>query len=123
MGQRFSGEGQHGHAVALDRLDLFALEHPAQYRLMFGGPPVSPTGAPGAPRATFELVEELVRACQAQRSIRAGSSEKYARMTWAIVHGVASLALNGRFAEAEGQQQAPAREAVETVLVGVSPGA
>src|SRR4051812_11207048 len=68
----------------------YALAHPAQYRLMFGGPRVS-SSMTGAPSATFELVEGLVRSCQMQQLVRGGDPERLTSMIWAIVHGVAAL--------------------------------
>jgi AcrR family transcriptional regulator len=98
----------------------YALAHPAPYQLMFGGPRVSEGAAGSAPSATFDFVEGLVRACQAQRCLRSGSATRYASMIWSIVHGVASLALNDRLDETDTPARM-ARDATDAFLSGMAP--
>jgi AcrR family transcriptional regulator len=75
----------------------FALRHPALFRLMFGracAPPLDDAGGP------FAILSRRVAA------VAGGASPDAALGCWAIVHGLATLALDGGIAPAPGQVRA-----------------
>src|SRR6185295_17567887 len=78
----------------------FAVANPAHYRVMFGGsvdvttplPPELATESAGALQA---LVDALI-ALQRDGAVRGDDAMTMARFVWAVVHGVAMLAIDGR---------------------------
>lgn len=85
---------------ALGRLYVeFALENPSLYRLMFGSAltkeerPVSMREAAG--RAFGHLPQTVAR-CQEQGYLRSGSSLAVASILWSMMHGLASLLMDGQ---------------------------
>ena len=94
--QEFAGGGRAGFDATGRAYVRFALDHPALFRLMMGRLRGVP-GAPGAPEsnsAGLRLLVENVTALSspdlppAERSVRALQS-------WALVHGLAMLMLDG----------------------------
>jgi AcrR family transcriptional regulator len=72
----------------------FALQRPAQLRLMFSGVIRTPQAYPQlrlASAEAFSLLVGLLRAGQQAEVIRAGDSRQLALAAWALVHGVATL--------------------------------
>jgi len=96
--------------AGLQRLALeylrFALEHPAEYRIMFGNELA--TGASGALPAGFVEARELVFALlrggisrlQEQGLVRPGDASLMALSAWALMHGLVMLTLDGQVARA-----------------------
>ncbi|MHB2017045.1 MAG: TetR/AcrR family transcriptional regulator [Candidatus Xenobia bacterium] len=77
----------------------FALTYPSHCRLMFGGNSVDRKNYPAlqkASRSAFDMVRELVKACQVAGYFRAQSSVELALASWALGHGLASLYLEGQ---------------------------
>jgi AcrR family transcriptional regulator len=87
--------------LALEYL-RFALEHPAEYRLMFGSE--LGTRAPGSLPATFRDARDSVygflrggiERTQQLGLVRNGDPETMAFTCWALLHGVVMLILDGR---------------------------
>jgi AcrR family transcriptional regulator len=76
----------------------FAINNQAHFRVMFG-PFEALAEHPGLAKATrdaFEFLLNLIKACQQEGSIRQGNSEEIALSCWSLVHGIASLLVNGR---------------------------
>jgi AcrR family transcriptional regulator len=72
----------------------FALQHPAQLRLMFSGVIRTPQAYPNlrmAGEAAFEQLAALLRAGQRAQVIREGDPRQLALAAWALVHGLAVL--------------------------------
>lgn len=76
----------------------FAVRHPSHYRVMFGGalrdsqlPPPDPDGSGDA----FGTLVDALQAQQRAGLIRPDPPEQLALYVWAVVHGVAMLALDG----------------------------
>lgn len=67
----------------------FALEHPAQYRVLMMRPAATP-GVPPAARACFAYMVEAVSACVAAGVLR-GDPQALALGLWSAVHGCVSL--------------------------------
>jgi len=77
----------------------FARTHPAHYRVMFGGflegcrsEPELETEA----KASFQLLVDALAGLQARGLLRDDDAEQMARFVWAIVHGIAMLAIDGQ---------------------------
>lgn len=106
--------GQGGSAAERLRLHglayvRFAIEHPAHYRVMFG--PEIPdkrlyATLHAAASECFEDLRESVRACQAQGVLSGAEVDFHAIRSWALVHGLASLFIDGQL----GATDAPGRE-------------
>jgi AcrR family transcriptional regulator len=76
----------------------FALEHPAHYRIMFGGYVASgkgPAGVTDPDADAFQVLVEAIKDQQRDGTIRAGDPQQLAVYIWATVHGIAMLALDG----------------------------
>lgn len=105
----------------------FALAHPSYLRVMFG-PEIPDKGAHPALDAagtrTFELLVQAIARGQAAGHVRAGDPADLAVAAWALVHGLASLVVDGRL---RGQAATPpdvtalAERVTHTLLVGLSP--
>jgi AcrR family transcriptional regulator len=81
----------------------FAVTNPSHYRVMFGGfvnpkacDPELAVEAEGAFRALFDAVAALQR----DRILRGDDTLTMARFIWAVVHGVAMLAIDGQLRDA-----------------------
>jgi AcrR family transcriptional regulator len=75
----------------------FGLEHPTEYRLMFverTGYLLSRRPRDEAPRIdSFGILRQTVQAAIEAGAVRPGDAELYSLTLWALVHGVASLAI------------------------------
>ncbi|GBG39106.1 TetR/AcrR family transcriptional regulator [Mycobacterium montefiorense] len=75
----------------------FALGHPDQYRVMFGADTHKtqyPSLAVAAGQA-FGVLLDGIAACQAAGSLRGQEPREAAGPLWSLVHGIASLAIDG----------------------------
>jgi hypothetical protein len=82
----------------------FAVEHPSHYRVMFGGfvgecdedqDQELVTEGSAAFRALVDALVEL----QQNGAVRRDDPRKLAQFIWAVVHGVAMLAIDGQLAQ------------------------
>jgi hypothetical protein len=80
----------------------FAVSNPSHYRVMFGGfvdpkacDPELAAEAEGAFRALMDALAALQRA----KVMRGDDTLTMARFVWAVVHGVAMLAIDGQLRE------------------------
>jgi AcrR family transcriptional regulator len=102
------GPGDASQRAALRQLGLayvrFGLDHPAEYRIMFG-PEAAPRRDDGAPppsaarEAVYELLTRGIIELQQRRVIRAGDPGALAMSCWAMMHGIVMLSLDGRVAQ------------------------
>ena len=77
----------------------FAVEHPAQFRLMFGGDLADHSKHPGLKAAADRTFEDLVAAVQGGHQagmIRNGVVLDQAMAAWSMVHGLSSLLVDGQ---------------------------
>jgi AcrR family transcriptional regulator len=76
----------------------FAIKCPAHFRVMFGPLEALADGAglASALEFAFEFLLGLIRACQEAGQIDPGDPKEIALCTWATVHGLATLLVNGR---------------------------
>ena len=100
----------------------FAVSHPSHYRVMFGGAvrPGNRRQEPGDPGTdAFQVLVDAITEQQASGLIRGDAPLQLARFIWAVVHGVAMLALDGMLSKAEAT--ALAKFANERMRTGVAP--
>ena len=91
--------GFRGMGIAYIR---FAVTNPAHYRVMFGGfvdetahePELETEGA-----GAFQALVDALAALQREALVREDDTLRMARFVWAIVHGVAMLAIDGQLHE------------------------
>lgn len=77
----------------------FALENPAQYRLMYGKEALTRHDLPElrvAGDALLGLLVDVIRTHQRSGTIRRGDPEALAYVAWSAVHGLASLVIDGQ---------------------------
>jgi AcrR family transcriptional regulator len=84
----------------------FALEHPAYLALIFGGV-LSKRAVPPELRAAGDEAYAVLRDTIAdginRRELRAGDPDEVALAAWSLVHGLATLALNGALDREDGR--------------------
>lgn len=91
--------------TSLDRLRAsglayidFALRRPEHFTVMFDAPAADagdPAHAAGA--RAFQTLAGFIAECQRAGQLRPGDARQLARMAWSLVHGIAKLAIAGRF--------------------------
>jgi AcrR family transcriptional regulator len=90
----------------------FALRRPEHFTVMFDAPASKPSEkvcfnpakmkikypeAAEAAEESFRTLMALVEACQRERVMPAGDTKALALLAWSMVHGIAKLAITGRF--------------------------
>jgi AcrR family transcriptional regulator len=105
----------------------FALAHPSYLRVMFG-PEIPDKGAHPALDAagarTFDLLVQAIASAQSTGHVRGGDPAGLAVAAWALVHGLASLLVDGRLREQAAtplDATALAERVTETLLIGLAP--
>lgn len=81
----------------------FALQNPAYYRVMFS--PYSnceSAGLQAAMRQSFSVLLHVIQDGQTAKSFRAEDSLQMAQTAWALVHGIATLAIDGQLSVVSG---------------------
>jgi AcrR family transcriptional regulator len=73
----------------------FALDHPDEYRVMFGDEAASGR-APESGAKVFAFLEQGIVMLQKQKLVRDGDAHAIALTAWALVHGLAMLMLDGQ---------------------------
>lgn len=111
---------QHGRAYV-----RFAIDHPAHYRVMFG--PEIPDkraheGLHRAARASYDALRATLRACVDAGLFAAPEIELRAMRAWALVHGLASLYIDGQL-DADGPLDREAFLASAGSVLGLELGA
>lgn len=86
----------------------FALEHPDEYRVMFGGEIPGGAEKGTARQMVFDLLHGGIVMLQRQKLVGPGDSYSMALTSWALVHGLVMLALDGQLAG----KRAPSPEAL-----------
>lgn len=101
----------------------FAVAHPSHYRVMFGGfvgeardPDLAAEGM-GAFQALFEAIVAL----QQRGELRGDDPMQMARFIWALVHGIAMLAIDGQIDKQGARVDDVARFALARLRTGIEP--
>ena len=93
------GRGDAGfHAMGVAYVH-FAVDNPSHYRVMFGGfvdPEVKDPQLGTEARGAFQALVDAVAALQRTGVLFADDTVLMARYTWALVHGIAMLAIDGQ---------------------------
>jgi AcrR family transcriptional regulator len=100
----------------------FAIEHSSHYRVMFGG---FVRGGPDAElvreaAGAFQALVDAIVELQQQNLMPADEPVQLARFIWAIVHGIAMLAIDGQFRPPHVDIEALTRFAIERLRTGVT---
>jgi AcrR family transcriptional regulator len=93
-----AGKGRAGSLAMCEAYVRFALDNPVHYRVMFGSgfeldwddPELKEAG-----KAAFSVLVESLVEQQAQGLVRQDDAKTQANFVWAVVHGVAMLAVDG----------------------------
>jgi AcrR family transcriptional regulator len=100
----------------------FAVANSTHFRVMFSrfiyrepADPALATEGAGAFMALVNAVTELQR----RRELRADDTELMARHIWAVVHGVANLAIDGQLPEPDGIEKLT-RYSIDRLLLGIA---
>lgn len=98
----------------------FAVEHPAHFRVMFSAELADATGHPdlqNAAAAAYAVLVDAVVRCQEAGRVRAGDPQALSRAAWSLVHGTATLLLDGHFGPGEPSAADAERHAREVTAV------
>ncbi|HJU64516.1 MAG TPA: TetR/AcrR family transcriptional regulator [Gemmatimonadaceae bacterium] len=97
----------------------FALAHPAEYRVMFGGD--LPAAAKGSARqAVFEFLRGGITELQRQKLVGDGDTHSMALTAWALVHGLVMLALDGQLSGKQASPEQLTITATELLMFGMA---
>ncbi len=105
----------------------FALAHPSYLRVMFGSEVPDKSAHPALKEAgdrTFDLLVQAIADAQAAGQVRAGDPRELALAAWALVHGLASLLIDGRLEDYVTSGKAVERLAervTELFMLGLAP--
>jgi hypothetical protein len=99
----------------------FAVANPAHYRAMFGGfvdpkPREAELATEGA--GAFQALVDALTSLQGDRVVRGDDVLLMARFVWAVVHGVAMLAIDGQL-PGDGGIEELMRYALERLQTGI----
>jgi AcrR family transcriptional regulator len=118
-------EGGGGHA-ALDAMGMayvrFAVANPAHYRVMFGGFLAPQEGEPefaSESAGAFQALVDALVTLQRDAVVRKDDTVTMARFIWAVVHGVALLAIDGQLPE-PGSIEVLTHYALERLSTGIA---
>jgi AcrR family transcriptional regulator len=84
---------------------LYAVDHPAAFRLMFRPEKGSPFGGQPTETPVFGVLLEVVRACRHSRCSGVEDTEHVAFAAWGLVHGLAALLLDGPLSVLAGDRE------------------
>ena len=117
-----AGKGRAGFEAMGTAYVVFAREHPWHYRVMFGsGFELDATDAELRQEGTasFRVLLDALVEQQQQGLVKPGDPQTQANFVWAVVHGVALLAIDGSFEHQGADVDALTRYAVEHLRTGI----
>ena len=100
----------------------FASAHPAHYRVMFGGflsTHASDQELMAEASGAFNALVDALVALQRDGLVRRDDPLQLARFIWAIVHGIARLAIDGQLRGSQDETDALTRFAVDRACTGI----
>jgi AcrR family transcriptional regulator len=83
----------------------FAVANPSHYRVMFGGfvdPQACDAELAAEAAGAFQALVDALASLQRDRIVRGDDTATMARFVWAVVHGVATLGIDGQLREPGG---------------------
>lgn len=120
------GRGRQGFEAMGEAYVRFAVAHPSHYRVMFGGFLASGVTDPDLMAEASGAFQVLVDALVAQQQaglVRRDEPLQLARFIWAIVHGIARLAIDGQLHGSRADAEALTRYAINRVRTGIASAA
>ena len=117
-----NGHGRTGFEAMAKSYVQFAVAHPSHYRVMFGGFIESATkdeDLMGEARAAFQVLVDAIVDQQNNGLIRRDDPVLIARFTWALVHGISMLVIDGQLRET-GQREAVEQYAIERIRTSLA---
>ena len=96
------GRGRAAFEAMGDAYVRFAMANPAHYRVMFGGaldPKTAGRDLATEASGAFQALVDALTSLQRARIVRNDDTLQMARFVWAVVHGVAMLAIDGQLPE------------------------
>jgi AcrR family transcriptional regulator len=117
-----SGRGRAGFEAMGKAYVQFAIAYPSHYRVMFGGYVESATRDEdfiGEAKAAFQVLVNAIVDQQNARLVRRDDPVLMARFTWALVHGISMLVIDGQIREG-GQRQALESYAIERLRASLA---
>jgi AcrR family transcriptional regulator len=117
------GKGRRGFEAMGEAYVRFAIANPSYYRVMFGGSlrgisrdaVLEQEGA-----AAFQVLVDALVDQQRARLVRADDPLLLARFIWAVVHGIAMLAIDGQLPPEKVDVNELARYAIDRVRTGIA---
>jgi AcrR family transcriptional regulator len=113
-----NGRGRTGFEAMAGAYVGFAVAHPSHYRVMFGRfleSAAKDTDFIAEAEAAFQVLVDALIHEQKAGIIRQDDPVLMARFVWAVVHGIAMLAIDGQLREADEAGEALTRFAVERI--------
>ncbi|MEJ7758283.1 MAG: TetR/AcrR family transcriptional regulator [Gemmatimonadaceae bacterium] len=102
----------------------FAIEHPAHYRVMFGGFPIDDACEPelkdSGTNAFMALVDALA-ALQQAGLVRKDDVQRQAAFVWATVHGISMLSIDRQLGPDPADGSALVEYAIRMLMLGLGP--
>ena len=120
-----AGGGRNGFEQMGVAYVRFAVEHPAHYRVMFGGflrGYASDAALAAEGSAAFQVLVDALVAQQQAGLVRHDDPHQLAQFVWAVVHGVARLAIDGQLRGSKADTEALAEYAVDRIRTGIAAG-
>ena len=117
-----NGHGRTGFEAMAKAYVQFAVAHPSHYRVMFGGFIDSATKDEDLMAEATAAFQVLVNAIVDQQNnglIRRDDPVLIARFTWALVHGISMLVIDGQLRET-GQREAVEQYAIERIRTSLA---
>ena len=117
------GRGREAFAAMGVAYVRFAVAHPSHYRVMFGGLLRDDGTDPELSKEASGAFQALVDALIAQQEVglvRRDDPLQLATFIWALVHGVAMLAIDGRLRHQKADSEELTRYAVDRVRTGIA---
>ena len=117
-----NGHGRTGFEAMAKAYMQFAVAHPSHYRVMFGGFIDSATKDEDLMAEATAAFQVLVNAIVDQQNnglIRRDDPVLIARFTWALVHGISMLVIDGQLRET-GQREAVEQYAIERIRTSLA---
>jgi AcrR family transcriptional regulator len=117
------GRGRAGFEAMGEAYVRFALENPSHYRVMFSAalatvddPELTHEGA-----GAFQALVDAIAEQQSHGLVRPDPPLQLAHFIWALVHGIAMLAIDGRLPPQANEVAALTRFAIDRIRTGVAP--
>jgi AcrR family transcriptional regulator len=117
------GRGVAGFDAMAHAYVHFAVTQPSYYRVMFGGAIGAGSGDPelvAEGTAAFQVLVEAIVAQQDQGLIGRDDPVQLGRYIWSVVHGIAMLAIDGRFGRAPAEVEALVAFSVRHIREGIA---